>query len=109
MSKHHIQPAEYGDEQGDAGRDYRTRLARPKLSEANEDREYSFSPVKLTTSRIGNLTRLILTLAICVTIHTYIMVTIHYSTQHGIELVTNSSLGPNHSRTTAEILSALLL
>ena len=28
--------------------------------------------VQLTTSRIGNLTRLILTLAICVTIHTYI-------------------------------------
>ena len=28
--------------------------------------------VQLTTSRIGNLTRLIRTLAICVTIHTYI-------------------------------------
>ena len=28
-------------------------------------------PVQLTTSRIGNLTRLILILAICVTIHTY--------------------------------------
>ena len=28
--------------------------------------------VQLTTSRIGNLTRLIHTLAICVTIHTYI-------------------------------------
>ena len=29
-SKHHIQP-EYGDEQADAGRDYRTRLARPDI------------------------------------------------------------------------------
>ena len=29
-------------------------------------------PVQLTTSRIGNLTRWIHTLAICVTIHTYI-------------------------------------
>ena len=29
-------------------------------------------PVQLTTSRIGNLTRLILTLAICVTMLTYI-------------------------------------
>ena len=29
-------------------------------------------PVQLTTNRIGNLTRLIHTLAICVTIHTYI-------------------------------------
>ena len=28
-------------------------------------------PVQLTTSRIGNLTRLIHTLTICVTIHTY--------------------------------------
>ena len=29
------------------------------------------SPIQLTTSRIGNLTRLIHTLAICVTIHNY--------------------------------------
>ena len=28
VSKHQVQP-EYGDEQADAGRDYRTRLARP--------------------------------------------------------------------------------
>ena len=28
VSKHQI-PPEYGDEQADAGRDYRTRLARP--------------------------------------------------------------------------------
>ena len=30
------------------------------------------SPVQLTTSRIGNLTRLVHTLAICVTIHTHV-------------------------------------
>ena len=72
VSKHQIQP-EYGDEQADdAGRDCRTRLARPnKFSGANADREILFSPVQLTTSRIGNLTRLIHTLAICVTVHTY--------------------------------------
>ena len=29
--------------------------------------------IQLTTCRIGNLTRLIHTLAICVTIHTYIL------------------------------------
>ena len=46
--KHQIQP-EYGDEQADAGRDCRTRLARPKFSGANAD-------------RISNLTRLIHTL-----------------------------------------------
>ena len=43
-----------------------------KFSGANRDREMSIFPVHLTTSRIGNLTWLILTLAICGTIHTYI-------------------------------------
>ena len=38
---------------------------------ANGDREICICPVQLTTSRIGNLTRLIHTLAIRVTIHTY--------------------------------------
>ena len=36
---------------------------------ANADREILFSPVQLTTCRIGNLTRLILALAVCVTIY----------------------------------------
>ena len=58
VSTNQIQP-EYGDEQADAGRDCRTCLARPK----------SQARVQLTTSRIGNLTRLVHTLAICVTIH----------------------------------------
>ena len=39
-----------------------------KFSGTNGDREVFIFPVQLTTSRIGNLTRLILTLAICVTI-----------------------------------------
>ena len=46
LSKHQIQPG-YGDEQADA--------------------------VQLTTSRIGNLTRLIHTLLYVMTIHTYIL------------------------------------
>ena len=40
-----------------------------KFSDANADREVSIFPVQLTTSRIGNLSRLIHTIAICVTIH----------------------------------------
>ena len=52
VSKNQIRP-EYGDEQADAGRDCRIR----------GDREKFIFPVQLTTSRIGNLTRLILTLA----------------------------------------------
>ena len=36
-----------------------------KFSGANGDREVFIFPVQLTTSRIGNLIRLILTLAIC--------------------------------------------
>ena len=54
LSKHHIQP-EYGDEQAGAGRDCRTRLARPN-SQANAYREIFVFPVQLTTCRIGNLT-----------------------------------------------------
>ena len=60
VSKHHFKP-EYGDEQADAGRDCRTRT---KFSGANADREIFIYPVQLTTSRIGNLTWLIHTLAI---------------------------------------------
>ena len=41
-----------------------------KFSGANGDRELFIFPVQLTTNRIGNFTRLIHTLAICVTIHT---------------------------------------
>ena len=71
VSKHQIQ-SEYGDEQ--AGR--RTELPEPyhktEFSGANGDREKNIFPVQLTTSRIGNLTRLIHTLPICGTIHTYI-------------------------------------
>ena len=40
-----------------------------KFSGANADREIFIFPVQLTTCRIGNLTRLIHTLAICMTIH----------------------------------------
>ena len=66
VSKHQIQP-EYGDEQADAVQDCRNRLARPNYqARANGDRGIFIFPVQLTTSRIGNLTRLIHTLAIYV-------------------------------------------
>ena len=41
-----------------------------EFSGGNADRGIFIFRVKLTTSRIGNLTRLIHTLATCVTIHT---------------------------------------
>ena len=63
MSKLQIQPMD-GDEQADAGRDCRTCLERPN-SQARTDREIFIIPVQLTTSRIGNLTQLILTFAVC--------------------------------------------
>ena len=75
-SMHQIQP-EYGDEQADAGRDCRTRQARPNSQAQTWTGKYSFFSVQLTTSRIGNLTRLIHALAlICddhTNIHTYIL------------------------------------
>ena len=63
-----IQP-EYEVEQADAGLPNPSRET--KSSGANGDRDIFIFPVQLTTSRIGNLTRLILTLAICDD-HTYI-------------------------------------
>ena len=54
VSNHQIQP-EYGDEQADAGRDPSRET---NFSGANADREMFIFPVQLTTSRIGNLTRL---------------------------------------------------
>ena len=71
-SKHRIQP-EYRYVQADAEPGLPNPSRETKLSGANGDREKIIFPVQLTTSRIGNLTRLILTLAICDdhTIHTY--------------------------------------
>ena len=47
-------------------------VSRDKFSSANGDREKNVFPVQLITSRVGNLTRLILTLAICDDHTTYI-------------------------------------
>ena len=64
VSKHHIQP-EYGDDQADAGLDCRTHLARPNSQARTGTAKIFIFPVQLTTSRIGNLTRLGHTVAIC--------------------------------------------
>ena len=50
-------------------------VSRDQFSGANGDREILIFPVQLTT-RIGNLTRLFLTLAMCDG-HTYILTYIH--------------------------------
>ena len=60
VSKHQIQP-EFGDEQAGAGREG-----------THGDTGIFIFPVQLTTSRIGNLTRLIRTLLCVMNIHTYI-------------------------------------
>ena len=49
-------------------------VSRYQILRHERGQEIFIFPVKLTMSRIGNLTRLIHTLAICVTIHTYIHV-----------------------------------
>ena len=60
VSKRQIQP-EYGDGEADAGRDCRSRLARPNSQARTRTGkcEIVTFPVQLTTSRIDNLTRLI--------------------------------------------------
>ena len=63
------------NEQADAGRDGRTHLAGPNSqARTGTTGKYLFFPVQLTTSRIGNLTRLI---------HNYyamlFVMTIHYT------------------------------
>ena len=75
VSKHQIQP-EYGDEQADARRDGRTRLARPNSQVRTGTGKYS----------IGNLTRLMLTLTICDD-HTYIHIYIHTHMNTGCESI----------------------
>ena len=66
-----------------------TRDGRPnssrksKISGANADREMFIFCVQLTTSRIGNLTRLIHTLLHVMTIHNYYTALYkHYTTPH---------------------------
>ena len=69
------------NEQADTGRDCRTRLARPDSQARTRTEKYSFFRVQLTTCRIGSRTRLIHTLAICVTLHTYIHTFCHERTK----------------------------
>ena len=59
VSKHHVQP-EYGHEAGWRGTGMPNPSRETKFSGANGDRGILIFPVQLTTSRIGNLTRLIL-------------------------------------------------
>ena len=87
VRKHHIQ-SKYGDEQADAGRYFRTRFCETKLLGPNGDREMFIFPVQLATSSIGNLTRLILTLAICDD-HTYIRTYIHAIISRTLKAVTS--------------------
>ena len=63
VSKHQIQ-SHNGDEQADAGRDCRTRLAEPNVQarKGTGKHEIFIFPVQLTTSSIDNRTRLIVTL-----------------------------------------------
>ena len=67
VSKHHFQPDGTAEP-----------VSRHQVLSANAGRETFIFPVQLTTSRIGNLTRLIHTLAICVSIHSSMDVELYY-------------------------------
>ena len=61
-----------GNYLGRVGNTCRQSYAETKFSGTHGDRGIFIFPVQLTTSRIGNLTRLIHTLLYMMTIHTYI-------------------------------------
>ena len=67
-SKHRIQ-SEYGDEQADRTAE---PVSRDQILRHARGQGKIIFPVQLTTSRIGNLTRLIYTLLYVMTVHTYI-------------------------------------
>ena len=80
-SKHQIRP-KYRDEQADEN----------KFSGANGDKELFIFPVQLTTRRIGNLTRLILTFAICDN-HTYILLSpLYQGLDWGVQMLNRQYL-----------------
>ena len=70
VCKHQLQP-EYGDEQAGRGTGRLNPSRETKFSGTHGDRGIFIFPVQLTTSRIGNLTRLIHTLLYVMAIHTY--------------------------------------
>ena len=71
VSKHQI-PPEYGDDQVDGGTGLLNPFLETKFSGVNGDREQSFPCSVDHEQNWQNLTRFILTLAIYVTIHTYV-------------------------------------
>ena len=84
VRKHQIQP-ECGDEQADVGTGLPNTSREIKFSGANGDREEFMFLVQLTTSRIGNLTRLIPTLAICDD-HTLSMLSFEHNQREGLQI-----------------------
>ena len=67
VSKHQIQP-EYGERAGRRGTGRPNPSRETKFSGVDGDRKMYIFPVRLTASRIGNLTRLIHTLLYVTTI-----------------------------------------
>ena len=68
------------------------------FSGANADREVLIFPVQLTTCRIGNLTRLIHTLPVCVTIDTCVCVCVFFPSILDIKFVGRTSRGHTGER-----------
>ena len=88
VCKHQIQP-EYGNEQADAGRDCRTRLARPNSQARTRTGKYSFSLFSWPRAGLATLPGWSILLLYVMTIHTYccihrsraIRILLIYSTQ----------------------------
>ena len=70
VCKHQIQ-SEYGDEQADAGRDCRTRLARPNSQARTRTGKYSVSLFSWPRAGLATLPGLSIFLLYVTTIHTY--------------------------------------
>ena len=100
VSKHQIQ-LEHRDEQADAGRDCRSSRETKFSGAQTGTRIKNVFPVQLTTSRIGSLSRLILTPAMCYD-HTVPLYGLHFFLQIlgviNLDIAINSTSASGHGQ-----------
>ena len=96
VSKHQSQP-EHGDEQADAGRDCRTRIAKPNSQARTGTKKYSFflfsRPGEELATLPGCSVLLLYVMNIHPSMHPSIHTYIHTYNIHAVEMVPNQVMG----------------